>query len=84
VSAVRPPSSRRALAAALAGVVAGVAVFVGVGLALGRVGDDPGDVEIRLGDDVFRAGRVDALATAVARQGPVLFPDASPRQRRDI
>lgn len=43
-----------------------------------------GAVEVRLGDDVFLAGRVERLAPAVEFDGPIIIPDASPERSRDI
>lgn len=43
-----------------------------------------GEVDVRLGDDVFLAGRVESLAVAVEHEGPIIIPDASPERRRDI
>ena len=58
---------------------AAVALFV---LVLFAVGRNPENV--RLGDDVYKAGRADALAEEVADRGPILIADASPRRERDI
>lgn len=65
--------------AAVAGVVVALAVVAGVVLLAGS-----GGVEVRLGDDVFRAGQVGRLAGAVERGGPIAIPDASPERSRDI
>ena len=59
----------RMVVVALAGVAAGLAAFVAVALWSGS-----GD-ELRLGDDVFEAGRVEALARAIDEDGPLLFSD---------
>ena len=60
-------------------VVAAFAVFGGLALLA-----NSGGVDIRLGDDVFRAGNVERLAAAVDRDGPIAIPDASPERARDI
>lgn len=62
--------------AAIAGVVVAVAVF---GLVLAMSGS--GDVEVRLGDDTFDAGRADRMAVVVERDGPILYPDLLSRDR---
>ena len=63
----------------LGAVVGAVVVFGGVALLAGS-----GGVEVRLGDDVFRAGQVERLAAAIAAEGPIAIPDASPERARDI
>ena len=59
-------------------VLAGVLVFAGV-LVLSR----QEGVEVRLGADEFSL-RTDSAADAIARDGPVLYPDASPNRARDL
>ena len=63
----------------LGALAAAFAVFGGLALLA-----DSGSVDMRLGDDVFRAGQVERLAGAIAREGPILIPDASPERARDI
>ncbi len=70
---------RRSVVAAVAGVVVALAVVGGVVLLAAS-----GAVEVRLGDDVFLAGRVERLAAAVEFDGPIIIPDASPERSRDI
>ncbi len=65
--------------AGVAGVVVALLVVGGVVLLAGS-----GTVDVRLGDDVFLAGRVERLAPAVEFDGPIIIPDASPDRRRDI
>ncbi len=62
-----------------------VAVLFGIGLfaALALLGSS-GQVDVRLGDDVFEAGQVDRLAANIARDGPIAIPDASPERARDL
>ncbi|MDP9006695.1 MAG: hypothetical protein M3N15_07270 [Actinomycetota bacterium] len=71
--------ARRSVVVGVAGVVAGLALVAGIAL-LAR----SGDIEARLGDDVFVAGQVERLSAAVRRDGPIAFPDASPRRQRDL
>lgn len=66
------PAGRRALVVGVAGLVAGIAVFVAIALWAGS-----GDVEVRLGDAVFEAGRAAALAPAIDEGGPLLFSDVA-------
>ena len=71
--------TRRSVVLGLAAVVGALAVFGGLALLAGS-----GQVDVRLGDDVFEAGRVDRLAANVARDGPIAIPDASPNRARDV
>jgi hypothetical protein len=69
------------LAAGVAVVVVGVALV----LAMSRVASDPeSGVDIRLGVETFRLGRVETWAPEIADNGPLVFPDASPNRARDI
>ncbi|HWH33779.1 MAG TPA: hypothetical protein VNT56_00480 [Acidimicrobiales bacterium] len=70
---------RQVVVVALGAVVAAAAVFGGLAVLGGS-----GGVEVRLGDDVFRAGQVERLAANVGRDGPIAIPDASPERARDI
>src|SRR5688500_18848968 len=54
---------------ALAGVAAAVLLVV---LCVNLASREEG---LRLGDDVFTAGRADRLARTIERDGPVLYPD---------
>ncbi len=69
----------RAIAIAVGGLVAAVAL-AGLVLALAN----SGQVKSSLAIDEFRAGDTESLAERIAEDGPVLFPDASPSQARDI
>jgi hypothetical protein len=71
--------SRRSVVLGLAGVVAAFALFWGIAVLAGS-----GGVKVRLGDDVFVAGRTERLARAVEQDGPIAIPDASPRRERDL
>lgn len=68
--------STKMITAGVAGVLAAVALLL---LVLNLAGS--GDVEVRLGDDEFRAGRTDSLAAAIERDGPIAFPDLLARDR---
>jgi hypothetical protein len=70
----RPKST---LARAVVPVAAGLVFFVVVGLVLWGVAalvSGSSKVDVRLGDDVFRAGDAKALADEIAENGPLLFP----------
>lgn len=71
--------TRRSVILGLGAVAAAFVAFGGLALLA-----DSGNVDMRLGDDVFRAGRVERLADAIAREGPIAIPDASPERARDI
>lgn len=72
-------NTRRSVILGLGAVAAAFAAFAGLALLA-----DSGGVDMRLGDEVFRAGQVEPLADAIAREGPILIPDASPDRARDI
>lgn len=68
----RRPTAAVIAAVAVAGILTAVVLFaVVVALARG------GRVEVRLGDDEFRAGDAGSQAESVARAGPLLFPDVA-------
>jgi len=70
----------RAASVALAGIFV-LAVGLGiVTLALG--GRDSGNV--RLGDQTFRGGSTERLATEIAARGPIFYGDVSGNKDRDI
>ncbi len=59
---------------ALAVIVAGVLVFM-------NVISNRGDVQLRLGDDRFNAGRAAEMSEAIGENGPILFSDVAGRTR---
>jgi hypothetical protein len=65
----------------IAVIVAVVAAAMFLALALLTSG---GDTKVRLGDDEFRVGKVDALADRIERDGPLLFQDLLIGGTRDI
>jgi len=61
----------RAVSVAIVGVAIALGTAFGVATLASR-----GDVEVRLGDDRFDAGRTENLAEIIAEDGqPILFPD---------
>ena len=64
---------------AVVGVVIAAALFFAAALLTSG-----GDTKVRLGDDEFKVGKVDALATRVERDGPLLFQDLLIGGTRDI
>ena len=77
----RPDKRRRsrALVIAAVGVVIAAALFFAAALLTSG-----GDTKVRLGDNDFKVGKVGALATRVARDGPLLFQDLLIGGTRDI
>jgi hypothetical protein len=62
----------RALAVSVAVVVLAIGLALGVAVLTSR-----GDVEVRLGDETFRAGDAESMAEQIASDGPVPFPDVA-------
>jgi hypothetical protein len=54
----------------------GVVVAIVIGIAMVRLARG-GDVKVRLGSDVFNAGKVSRIAPAIARAGPALYSDVA-------
>lgn len=77
------PVARTDRHAGKAVLVAAVGVLFALGLALlFAVLANRGDVEVRLGDDLFDAGQVESLAGPIDETGiPVFFPDVAQRDR---
>lgn len=86
--AARATTTQRAVVAGVAVLLAAAMTFALV-LVLSSPGepgpDGRGEVQVRLGDEEFRAGRTERLAARIARDGrPFLIADASPARSRDI
>ena len=83
-SAYRParPDKRRRSRGAVIGLIAAV-VAGGLFLALALL-TSGSDTKVRLGDDDFEVGKVDALARRIERDGPLLFQDLLVGGTRDI
>jgi hypothetical protein len=62
----------RALAVAATGVVVAVTAAFGVALLANR-----GSVDVRLGDETFTGYEAETAAAQIARDGPILVPDAA-------
>jgi hypothetical protein len=65
-------------------LIAGVSVVLLLGLAfVVAVSASKGDVQVRLGDDRFDAGKVESIAKRIDRDGglPILYPDLVSRGR---
>lgn len=69
----------RALAVATAGVALALGLALGVAVLANR-----GDVEVRLGDDVFDAGDAGERATQIAEDGPIPFQDVAGGDRHIV
>ena len=77
----RPDKRRRSRGVVLAIVAAVAAAGLFLAAALLTSG---GDTKVRLGDDEFEVGKVDALAKRIDRDGPLLFQDLLIGGTRDI
>jgi hypothetical protein len=76
-------STNRSILLAIGGVLVAV---VGLGALLLFVfavqsGTESGTVEVKLGDDTFRAGSAGPLSRAVGEDGPLLFSDVASGER---
>jgi hypothetical protein len=67
-------STTTAVVVALAGVVAGLGLMWFMVNLASQGGDS---VQIRLGDDRFDAGNVEARSASIAEEGPILFADVA-------
>jgi hypothetical protein len=76
--------SPRSLVLAVAGVVVGLALLLVVFVVAVPSLTESGTVEVNLGDDVFNARGAESRAETIAESGPILFPDVSGRNDRDI
>ena len=72
------PVARRRLSARQAIVLGVIGVLLGLGLLIGfSILASEGTIDVNLGDRVFNAGRVEAHADAIERDGPELFSDVA-------
>ena len=71
------PRPKSPVAQAVVPVLGGLAFFAVIALVLWGVAalvSGGGDVQVKLGDDVFQPGSADSVAEQVAEGGPLLFP----------
>lgn len=59
----------------------GVMIAVAAGIGALWLADTSGEVEIRLGDSDFDAGRTERIAAEIAERGPILYSDVAGRDR---
>lgn len=83
------PVEQRSRISQMTGVLIAIgAVLLALGaswLLLHLANGGEGPVKIQLGDENFDAGQIERIATQIAEEGPVLYPDVSGRgQRRPI
>ncbi|MBX3313354.1 MAG: hypothetical protein KF906_03450 [Actinobacteria bacterium] len=69
--------------AATVSAIAVVLVFGGLWLVT-LVLSDRNSPDLRIGDQTFTAGRTDAVAESIEKHGPLLLPDVSGRQDRNL
>lgn len=83
MSPVEPSGRGHVGRAGLVSLAAIILVFAALWLVTVTIGkrDSP---DLRLGDQMFRAGNAEARAAEIAKNGPMLFSDVSGRQDRDL
>ncbi|MEO5839397.1 MAG: hypothetical protein ABIQ73_10220 [Acidimicrobiales bacterium] len=74
-------TARNAVVVGVAGVVTAVMLMLFV---LWLTSQNGNKVEFRLGDEQFQDITADRMASRIADEGPVLFPDVSANRSRDI
>jgi len=74
-------TARNAVVVGAAGVVTAVVLMIFVVWVTGQNGNK---VDLRLGEDQFQDIAAASMATRIADEGPVLFPDVSASRSRDI
>ena len=83
MSPVEPSGRGHVGRAAAVSLVAIVLVFGGLWLVTLTLGDR-NSPDLRLGDQTFIAGGTESLAASIAENGPLLLPDVSGRQDRNV
>lgn len=74
-------SNPRSAALAIGGALLAIVGVIALLLFALQQGSGTGDVEIRLGSDRFDAGPTESRADSIAKDGPILLPDPSGRDR---
>ena len=74
----------RAVALAVTGVVVGIALVLIVFVVAVPSLTESGKVQVKLGSDTYSPGSAEAKAETIAADGPILLPDVSGRNERDI
>ncbi len=86
MSPVQPTKTRspRSMVLAVAGVVVGIVLVLVIFVFAVPSLTESGKVEVKLGSDTFSPGSAEAKAKTIAEDGPILLPDVSGRNERDI
>jgi len=74
----------RSMVLAVAGIVLGVVLILVVFVVAVPSLSESGKVEVKLGSDTYSPGSAEAKAETIAQDGPILLPDISGRNQRDI
>jgi hypothetical protein len=74
----------RSMVLAVAGVVLGIVLVLVVFVVAVPSLTESGKVEVKLGSDTYSPGSAEAKAKTIDRDGPILLPDVSGRNERDI
>ena len=86
MSPVQPTKTRspRSMVFAVAGIVFGIVLVLVIFVFAVPSLTESGKVQVRLGSDTYSPGSAEAKAKTIARDGPILLPDVSGRNERDI
>ncbi len=86
MSPVQPTKTRspRSMVLAVAGVVVGIVLVLVIFVFAVPSLTESGKVEVKLGSDTYSPGSAEAKAETIAQDGPILLPDVSGRNERDI
>lgn len=74
----------RSMVLAVAGIVLGIVLVLVVFVVAVPSLTESGKVEVKLGTDTYSPGSAEAKAETIAKDGPILLPDVSGRNERDI
>jgi hypothetical protein len=86
MSPVQPTKTRspRSMVLAVAGIVLGIILVLVIFVFAVPTLTESGKVEVKLGSDTYSPGSAEAKARTIAEDGPILLPDVSGRNERDI
>ncbi len=76
--------SPRSMVLAVAGIVIGIALVLVLFVVAIPSLTESGKVEVKLGSDTYSPGSATSKAATIARDGPILLPDVSGRNERDV
>jgi hypothetical protein len=76
--------SPRSLVLAVAGIALGIVLVLVLFVVAIPSLTESGKVEVKIGDDTYSPGSAESKAETIAEGGPILLPDVSGRNERDI